>query len=95
MARKRRDPPPAPKPQDVEAWLRQHPEKMVHCPYQPGELVLSKAACAKRHMRANDPKYANIGAESFSLFVIKMNLIPCRECEIGARLAHSLFPEAA
>lgn len=71
---------------DVESWIKDNPEALISCPHQPGNLKLTKAACAKRHMTANEPRYANIGAEPFHVFVFKMNLVACRNCEIGAGL---------
>ena len=59
------------------------------------ELKLSKEACAKRYLTANQPRWSNIGAEPFPIFVIKMNLIPCRDCALGAEMAKSLEEIAA
>jgi hypothetical protein len=72
---------------DVSAWLQDNPEALITCPHQPGNLRLMPAACAKRHQTANEPKWSTIGAEPFHLFVFKMNLVACRNCEIGAGLA--------
>ncbi len=72
---------------DVEAWLQRHPEALIACPHQPGNLKLMPASCVKRHLAANEARWATIGAEPFHLFVFKMNLVPCRDCKIGARLA--------
>ena len=72
---------------DVNAWLQNHPDALISCPNQPGNLKLMPASCVKRHTAANEPRWATIGAEPFHLFVFKMNLVPCRECKIGARLA--------
>ncbi len=72
---------------DVDAWLKANPDYMIQCPHQPGNLKLSPAACAKRYLTANEPRWSNIGAEPFPIFVIKMNLIPCRNCEVGAEMA--------
>ncbi|MCB2186533.1 MAG: hypothetical protein KQJ78_08955 [Deltaproteobacteria bacterium] len=71
----------------TEEWLSQNPAALIECPNQPGNLKLSRNACMKRHLTANEPRYANIGAEPFHVFVFKMNLVPCRNCEIGAALA--------
>jgi len=72
---------------DVEAWLAKNPMSMVTCPNQPGNLKISAQSCVKRHKTANEPRFATIGAEPFNLFVFKMNLKPCADCELGARLA--------
>lgn len=80
---------------DVEAWLATHPDMMVECPNQPGNLKLTPQACAKRYRTANEPRWANIGAEPFPTFVFKMNLIPCRNCEMGAQMAQRCEEKAA
>jgi hypothetical protein len=80
---------------DVQDWLQSHPEALISCPNQPGNLKLMPAACAKRHRAANEPRWAVIGAEPFHLFVFKMNLVPCRNCKIGARLAAQHREKAA
>lgn len=72
---------------DVNAWLDSNPDYMFTCPNQPGNLKLSRAACAKRYRTANEPRWSNIGAEPFPIFVIKMNLVACRNCEVGAKMA--------
>ena len=72
---------------DVDAWLQDNSQSLVACPHQPGNLRLMPASCIKRHNAANDPRWSNIGAEPFHVFVFKMNLVACRECKVGARLA--------
>ena len=79
---------------DTEAWLADNPGMLIECPSQPGHLKLTKEACARRHMTANEPRWAKIGAEPFHIFVFKMNLVACRECAIGAQNAKELNIEA-
>jgi hypothetical protein len=80
---------------DLDNWLSKHPGYLFSCPNQPGNLKLSESACVKRYLTANEPRWANIGAEPYPIFVIKMNLIPCRECEVGAKLAKRRQGKAA
>jgi hypothetical protein len=82
-------------PMDVDAWLADNPDAMIECPNQPGKLKLTPGACAKRYSTANEPRWSNIGAEPFPIFVFKMNLIPCRNCETGAQMAARLREQAA
>lgn len=72
---------------DVQTWLKNHPDALISCPNQPGSLRLMPAACARRHHTANETRWAVIGAEPFHQFVFKMNLVSCRTCVLGARLA--------
>jgi len=80
---------------DVEKWLAENPHAMINCSKQPGNLRLLPTSCAKRYITANEPRWANIGAEPFPIFVFKMNLIPCRNCETGAQMASVLQQEEA
>ncbi len=80
---------------DVDAWLAKNPTHLVDCPNQPGNLKISAKSCAKRYRTANEPRWANIGAEPYPIFVIKMNLIPCRNCETGAVRAKQHEEQAA
>ncbi len=80
---------------DVDAWLASHPDALFECPNQPGKLKITPQACAKRYVTANEPRWANIGAEPFPIFVFKMNLIPCRNCQTGAEMAARYQEQAA
>ncbi len=80
---------------DVDAWLDENPQAMISCPNQPGQLKLTREACAKRYMTANEPRWSNIGAEPFHIFVFKMNLVACRKCQTGAELASEIKVKAA
>ncbi len=80
---------------NVGEWLEQHPNYLISCPNQPGNLKISPDSCMKRYLKANEPRWANIGAEPFPIFVFKMNLIPCRNCEVGERLAAQSEERAA
>ncbi|MEW5914669.1 MAG: hypothetical protein AB1814_19095 [Thermodesulfobacteriota bacterium] len=80
---------------DVDQWLANHPDFLIDCPNQPGNLRITREACAKRYTTANEPRWANIGAEPFHIFVFKMNLVPCRKCSMGASLAQEAKSKAA
>lgn len=80
---------------DTEDWLAKNPDAMIQCPNQPGSLKLTRESCARRYMAANDPRWSNIGAEPFHIFVFKMNLITCRKCDVGAGFAKGLKLRAA
>ncbi|KIX12338.1 hypothetical protein [Dethiosulfatarculus sandiegensis] len=86
----------SPLPQeDMAKWMSHPGNQMITCPNQPGNLKISQSSCAKRYVAANEPRWANIGAEPFPIFVIKMNLIPCRNCKVGEAQARSLSERAA
>jgi hypothetical protein len=69
---------------ETQQWLAENSQGLITCPNQPGNLKITPASCAKRHEFANDPQWSNVGKEPFHVFVFKMNLKACRDCEIGA-----------
>lgn len=80
---------------DVQEWMDFNSETMICCPNQPGNLRIMPASCAKRHRIANEPRWTGNGAEAFPLFVFKVNLVPCRKCQIGALNAARIKGKAA
>ncbi len=38
----------------VDTWLRENEKRMIECPLQPGQLKISKDACTKRYMVAQE-----------------------------------------
>ncbi len=72
--------------QNSEKWLALHGEKMIDCPYQPGNLRLSASSCAKRFACAHSKRYSKLSGDSPQLLAFKMNLTYCRNCKIGASL---------
>ncbi len=63
----------------VEIWLREKQHEMIHCPHQPGNLVISKAACFRRYrVEQTLREFKNQKFPSgYSL---------CGQCPIGGRL---------
>ncbi len=75
----------------VSGWLEEHQHGMINCPYQPGQLVISKGACMKRHMAAEQENYDDIMAVDFFRYKLKKGLFLCKQCAIGRRLASPLL----
>jgi len=72
----------------AENWLTKNQREMITCPYQPGQLKISKNACLKRHRVAQkDP--GNFIREDFFNYTLKKGLSLCRDCQIGRSLAFS------
>lgn len=80
---------------DVQAWLNNNSDALISCPNQPGNLRLMPAACARRHLTANETRWSVIGSEPFHQFIFKMNLVSCRTCALGAHLAARHHENAA
>jgi hypothetical protein len=79
--------------QTVEMWLNEHQHQMVTCPYQPGELRISKQACVKRRetakrqgseIKTGKPRMKTIFEE-----VVNTSLSRCLSCPIGEDLSET------
>ncbi len=70
----------------MEQWLSRNRRNMIQCPYQPGQLRISKAACKKRHLAAN--RMQNMGGD-FLHQNFKQGLLVCRDCPIVREISFS------
>jgi hypothetical protein len=77
----------------VEMWLNENQHQMVTCPYQPGELRISKEACLKRHETAkrqgSNPKPGKVRMKTIFEEVVNTSLSRCLSCPIGEELSHT------
>ncbi len=62
----------------VEIWLAENHRQMISCPYQPGNLVISRAACFRRY-RIGRKKRELRKAES------RFGYSLCGRCPIGGK----------
>jgi hypothetical protein len=74
----------------IEEWLEKNQHAMFHCPHQPGKLMISPNACAKRHLQAEKEEYQDPMKGDFFHYAYKMGLALCRNCSIGKRLTPTL-----
>ncbi len=71
----------------VRDWLVEHHRNVITCPYQPGQLVISKEACTKRYLAARETCFEDLMKASLFTYTLKKGLLLCRNCSIGGRLA--------
>ena len=76
----------------VKEWLAKNQEDMVCCPHQPGKLMISKSACAKRYWMARDEDYQDLMKGDVFNYSYKRGLSLCRECSIGKQMAREYKP---
>jgi hypothetical protein len=69
-------------------WLQANAANMIRCPSQPGGLLISSQACARRYFLAQvEP--TNSARENLFSFTINQNLRACRECPVGRQQVES------
>jgi hypothetical protein len=61
----------------VEEWLWKNKRRMIACPFQPGQLRISKHACKKRQAAAK-----SLEGEFFRN-QHQQGLLTCKRCPIG------------
>jgi len=71
----------------VTEWMETHHQGMITCPYQPGQLVISKEACMKRYVAAQQESFEDLMAVDIFRYRVKKGLYVCCNCQIGKRLA--------
>jgi hypothetical protein len=73
--------------QTANEWLMKNQRKLVSCPYQPGQLTISKNACSKRYVLGKNENPADLLKGDLFHYTFKRGLSLCRECPIGRKLA--------
>ncbi len=63
-------------------WLQANAANMIRCPSQPGGLLISRRACARRYFLAQAAP-TNSAQENLFKFTVNQNLRACRECTVG------------
>ncbi len=72
--------------QTIEVWLQENRHQMLQCPNQPGDLLITRRACAKRYRSAQNVDLGGQkGRKMKSVFeeYVSANLSRCRYCPIG------------
>lgn len=73
--------------QIANEWLVRNQRKLVSCPYQPGQLTISRNACAKRYILGRKENPADLLKGDLFHYTFKRGLSLCRECPIGRKAA--------
>ncbi len=73
----------------AKEWLARNQRKMVCCPYQPGQLVISKSACSKRYLLGKRENPADLMKGDLFHYTFNRGLSLCRDCPIGKKLSIS------
>jgi len=57
-------------------------DKIIDCPFQPGNLKISKKACLKRHKAAHRKKLETFKLENLFNYFVSQGLSRCQQCPI-------------
>ena len=64
----------------INDWMERNEPMMIHCPHQPGNLLITKGGCSKRREKAKIQDYAKLLEGSFIDYSHKMGLFVCLYC---------------
>ncbi len=70
----------------AKLWLQKNRTKMISCPYQPGNLTISKNSCSKRYRMGRKEKFEDLLKGDLFNYTFKRGLSLCRTCPIGKSL---------
>lgn len=66
----------------VEEFLSVNRDLMIACPYQPGNLKISKKACLQRQKAAQKRKAEPAQVEDLFQFFVSQGLRRCQKCTV-------------
>jgi hypothetical protein len=66
----------------IKEYYSLNRDKMIDCPFQPGNLKISKQACFKRHKAAHRKKLETFKVEDLFTFFVSQGLSRCQDCPI-------------
>jgi hypothetical protein len=66
----------------IQNYYSLNQDMMIDCPFQPGNLKISKKACAKRHKAALRKKFETFKVEDLFNYFVSQGLSRCQECPI-------------
>lgn len=66
----------------IENWLTANFQKIIDCPYQPGNLKISKNACQKRYETSKKTSFEIISRADLFTYTVGQGLLRCQDCPI-------------
>lgn len=66
----------------AEYWLSANERETIDCPYQPGNLKISKNACLKRYQASEKAKLEMINHTDLFTYTVGQGLLRCKTCPI-------------
>lgn len=66
----------------AEYWLSANRQETIDCPYQPGNLRISKNACLKRYKASEKAKLEMINHVDLFTYTVGQGLLRCKTCPI-------------
>jgi hypothetical protein len=66
----------------IDEYFSQKREKLIDCPFQPGNLRISEKACFNRHKAAKRKKMEIFRAQDLFNYFVSQGLLLCEKCSV-------------
>jgi hypothetical protein len=66
----------------IREYYSRHNDKMIECPFQPGNLKISEKACLERYKAARQKRFSMGNPEDSFVYFISQGLLRCEKCPI-------------
>lgn len=66
----------------IKEYYSRNMDKIIDCPFQPGNLKISKKACTKRRHAASRITEEFYKTENLFAYVVSQGLLRCKKCSI-------------
>lgn len=64
----------------VQEWFSLNQDELIHCPYQLGNLKITRSSCLLQRRRSRDWVYGTT-PDNYLLFALEMHLKHCKDCD--------------
>ncbi|MBA4393269.1 MAG: hypothetical protein C0407_06925 [Desulfobacca sp.] len=71
----------------VRNYYSSQREKIIDCPFQPGNLKISETACLKRYKAAQRANPETFKTEDIFKYFVSQGLLKCQKCPIIKKTA--------
>jgi hypothetical protein len=77
----------------IREYYARKKEKIINCPFQPGNLKISEKSCLKRHNAAQKRKCETFKSEDLFNYFVSQSLIRCEQCPIIKKSVSRISPQ--
>ncbi len=64
----------------INEWISRNRHNLIHCPHQPGNLLITKWSCRMRRLKAQKEDLANVMSGDVMDYVHRQGLSICLTC---------------
>jgi hypothetical protein len=64
----------------IQEWFSLNQEELIHCPYQMGNLKITRSSCRERRRKSGKWVFGS-APDNYVLFAFERHLMVCRQCD--------------